>query len=280
MIASKRRHTVYLAVKCTVLVAFQLAILAPFYWLLITSFKPQSEIFSMPISYWPRDFSLENYISIFRMNHFGLYIFNSVYTSVVSSLVAVVFAVMGGYVIARFTFRLSAFVMGFFFLTQVLPAFVGLAPMYTMLSAWRMIDWLPTLIILNAAGMIPFSVITLRGFFSAVPRSIEDAALIDGCNRLQTLVRVVLPVVLPGIAAVFIFGFVQAWNNLFAPVLYMNKNTNYTIPVALNSMVLKNNIRWGDLSAGSVIAIVPTIIMFGFVQKYIATGLTSGAVKG
>jgi len=274
------KHRLYIVFKVVFLSLILILIIFPFYWIIVTSFKSQKEIFSLPITYWPKNPSFENYRYIFSIGNFARYIFNSAFVGICGSMAAVIAAIMAGYVMARYQFKLKSAMMTFFFLTQMLPAFVGLAPLYSMLSSWGMIDWLPTLIIINAASLIPFSVITMRGFFQGVPQSIEEAALIDGCSQWQTLVRVVLPVILPGISAVFIFGFVQAWNNLFAPVLYMNSESNYTIPVALNSMVLKNNIRWGELSAGSVIAIIPTIIMFGFVQKYVAAGLTAGAVKG
>lgn len=257
-----------------------LLIVAPFYWLLSSSFKPTGEIFNLPITYYPHTFTLENYVTIFRIGNFTRYFVNSTAVSITGSGLAVVSALLAAYVMTRFKFRLRRYVLIFFFLTQMLPGFVGLAPMYRMLSQAGMIDKLPTLVLVNMASLIPFSVITLSGFYQGVPVSIEEAALIDGASRLKTLVLVVFPIIMPGISAVFIFGFVQAWNNLFAPALFMNRDSNYTIPVALNAMVLKNNIRWAELSAGSVVAIVPTIIMFGFVQKYVASGLTAGAIKG
>ena len=104
--------------------------------------------------------------------------------------------------------------------------------------------------------------------------------MIDGCGRLRAMLSIVFPLILPSFAATFIFCFVQVWNDLFSPVMYMNRQVNYTIPVALNYMVQKNDIRWGELSAGAVIAIVPTVIMFAFAQKYVAGGLMAGAVKG
>jgi multiple sugar transport system permease protein len=284
-INKRRRHirpttTLYYIVRATFLAIILVLIVFPFYWLLISSFKPSKEIFSMPITYWPTTFTIENYLEIFNLGNFTRYFLNSTFVSISGSGLAVVSALMAAYVMVRFQFRAKKIVIGLFFMTQMLPAFVGLTPLYGMLSWARMIDWLPTLVIINMAGLIPFSVITLSGFFQSVPVSIEEAALIDGAGRIKTLILVVMPIIIPGISAVFIFGFVQAWNNLFAPVLYMNRDSNYTIPVALNAMVLKNNIKWAELSAGSVVAIVPTIIMFGFVQKYVATGLTSGAVKG
>jgi len=284
-INKRRRHvrpttTLYYIVRAAFLATILVLIVFPFYWLLISSFKPSKEIFSMPITYWPAAFTIENYLEIFNLGNFTKYFLNSTFVSISGSGLAVVSALMAAYVMVRFQFRAKKVVIGLFFMTQMLPAFVGLTPLYGMLSSARMIDWLPTLVIINMAGLIPFSVITLSGFFQSVPVSIEEAALIDGAGRIKTLILVVMPIIIPGISAVFIFGFVQAWNNLFAPVLYMNRDSNYTIPVALNAMVLKNNIKWAELSAGSVVAIVPTIIMFGFVQKYVATGLTSGAVKG
>ena len=273
-------HIAYQSVRVLFLAIILIAILFPFYWLLATSFKSSREIFSFPITYWPHTFTMENYEAIFELGNFGRYFLNSLSTSITGAGLAVVIALMAAYVLSRFQFKAKKYVIGFFFLTQMLPAFVGLSPLYGMLSKWNMIDKLPTLTVLNMASLIPFSIITITGFYEGVPISIEEAAMIDGASRLQTLIRVVLPVLLPGISAIFIFGFVQAWNNLFAPTLYMNKDSNYTIPVALNAMVLKNNIKWAELSAGSVVAIVPTILMFGFVQKYVAGGLVAGAVKG
>ena len=270
----------YYVVKFFVLALFLLLITFPFVWLLISSFKSTQEIFNLPITYWPKRFTLENYVQIFNIGNFGRYARNSAATATSGAGMAVIAALMAAYVLSRFKFKLRKYVIAFYLLTQMLPGFVGLVPLYGMLSSWGMIDWLPTLTVLSMASLIPFSCITLMGFYESVPVSIEEAALIDGANRIKTLLLVVIPIILPGISAVFIFGFVQAWNNLFAPVLYMNRDSNYTIPVALNAMVLKNNIRWAELSAGTVIAIIPTIIMFGFVQRYVATGLTAGAVKG
>jgi len=276
----KPKTVAYYTIRAILLTTILIIIVFPFAWLFISSLKSTQEIFSLPITYWPRNPTFENYLEIFRIGNFGRYVFNSSLTSITGAGLAVVAALMAAYVLSRFKFKLRKYVIAFYLLTQMLPAFVGLMPLYGMLSSWGMIDRLQTLILINMASLIPFSCITLMGFYQSVPVQIEEAALIDGATRLKTLILVVLPVILPGMAAVFIFGFVQAWNNLFAPVLYMNRSSNYTIPVALNMMVLTNEIRWAELSAGSVVAILPTIIMFGFVQKYVASGLVAGAVKG
>jgi len=280
-VASKRgiKHAAYLISKVLVLGAFLCVVLFPFYWMLMTSLKQQKDIFSIPLTYFPPVFSVENYRSLFSNMGFGRFILNSAIVSVTAALAATCSALLGAHVLARFRFRGRKFVMYYFLITQMLPAFIGLAPLFQLLSAWNMIDFLPTLMILSASTLIPYSVITLRGFLMRVPRSLEESAMIDGCSRLRALVLVVLPVILPGLAATYIFCFVQCWNDLFAPILYMNRSVNYTIPVALNSMVMRNDVKWGELSAGTVISIIPTVTMFAFAQKYVAAGLLAGALK-
>ena len=128
--------------------------------------------------------------------------------------------------------------------------------------------------------MIPFSIVTLRGFFQGIPRSIEEAAQIDGCGRLKSLFSVIVPIMLPGIASTFIFAFVNSWNELFCAIMFIDVDKYRTIPVALNSLILKYDIKWGEMAAGTIMSIVPTIVLFSFSQKYMVAGLTQGAVKG
>ncbi|MGI6173144.1 MAG: carbohydrate ABC transporter permease [Christensenellales bacterium] len=269
----------YKIAKVTVLTVFLVLIVFPFYWILITSFKAPGEIYSTPVTFFPQTFSTVNYENLFKSLDFGRYIANSIVVSLVASTCSTAIALCGAYVLARFNFRGKQAVIYFYLITQMLPSFIGLAPLYQMLSAWKMINWLPTLMILSTTFLIPYSVITIRGFLLRVPRSLEESAMIDGCGRLRAMFNIVFPLILPGISATFIFCFVQDWNDLFSPVLYMNSQSNYTIPVALNYMVQKNDIKWGELSAGAVIAIVPTVIMFAFAQKYVASGMLAGAIK-
>lgn len=280
MNAKKTKHTVYILIKVIVLGVFLVVTIFPFLWMAITSIKPQDEIFKIPLRYFPSVISFENYFSLLNNSAFSTAIFNSIIVSLISALLAVVFAVMGSYVLTRFKFRGKRALGYYFLVTQMLPTFIGLAPLYQLLSSLNMIDSLPTLIIIESTYMLSFSVITLRGYLQNSPIALEESAMIDGCGRIRTLLYIVLPVILPGLAATYIFGFVQCWNDLFTPVMFMNQPQNYTIPVALNAMVAKTDVNWGELSAGTVTAIFPTIIMFAFSQKYIASGLTAGAVKG
>ena len=170
--------------------------------------------------------------------------------------------------------------MSAFLVTQMIPAFIALGPLYTMMTHLGLVDTRGGLILVYIAMLIPFSTIMLRGFFENVPDALEEAAMIDGCSRLRALFRILVPVMFPGIAAAFIFNFVNTWNELFLSVTLMNSDANKTIPAALNGFVTSYNIEWGPLSAAAVLTIVPTLIMFAFASKYIVQGLTAGAVKG
>jgi multiple sugar transport system permease protein len=137
-----------------------------------------------------------------------------------------------------------------------------------------------SLIIMYTVMLIPFSTIMLRGFFQRIPSSLEEAAMIDGCSRLSAIRHVIVPVMLPGIASTFIFAFVQNWNELFMAVMFIDSEALKTLPVAMNSFVMKFNVDWGAMSAGTVLSVIPTVLLFAIAQRYIVEGLTQGAEKG
>jgi multiple sugar transport system permease protein len=252
----------------------------PLYWIVITSLKPQKDIFTFPLKYWPDHLTLENYVNVFKISKFHVYIGNSLIVSIISAVIVLAIATLSAYVLARHKFRGHKQIMLAFFLTQMLPGFVSLAPLYLLMSNMNLIDTRISLILMYTVGLIPFSTIILRGFFQRIPVSLEEAAMIDGCSRLSALLRIIIPVMLPGIASTFIFAFVQNWNELFLAVMFIDSEALKTLPVAMNSFILKFDVDWGSMSAGTVLSIVPTIVLFAFAQRFIVQGLTQGAEKG
>lgn len=252
----------------------------PLYWIVITSLKPQKDIFSFPLQYWPKQFTLDNYIQIFKISKFHIYIFNSLLVAVLAAAIVIFIATLSAYVMARFQFRGHKQIMMAFFVTQMLPGFIALAPLYLLMADLDLINSRMSLIICYTVMLIPFSTIMLRGFFQRVPSSLEEAAMIDGCSRLTALLRVIIPVMLPGIASTFIFAFVQNWNELFMAVMFIDDEALKTLPVAMNSFVMKFDVDWGAMSAGTVLSVIPTVILFAFAQRFIVEGLTQGAEKG
>lgn len=254
--------------------------LFPLYWILLTSLKPANQIAEYPVRYWPREFSLENYANLFNKSQFGSYLLNSIVVSAAAGVVGTAIALLSAYVLSRFTFRGKGAVMLAFLVTQMIPAFIALGPLYQMFTNLGLVDSRFGLVLIYIAMTIPFSSIMLRGFFDNVPDSLEEAAMVDGCSRFGALWRVIVPVMTPGIIATFIFNFVNCWNELFLAVTLINTDSHKTIPTALNSFISSFNIEWGPMSAAAVLTILPTMVLFAFASRWIVAGLTQGATKG
>jgi multiple sugar transport system permease protein len=187
---------------------------------------------------------------------------------------------MGAYALARYKFKGKSQIMVVFLVTQMIPALIALAPLYLLLSKIGLLNSLVGLTLCYVGGMVPFATIMLRGFLQRIPPELDEAALIDGCNRFSALFRVVFPVALPGIAATFIFAFVQCWNELFLAMVLIDSDGNKTFPVGMRSFIGAYYIEWGGLAAAVMIGIIPTVAIFAAMSKFMISGLTAGIVKG
>ncbi|MFE1797991.1 MULTISPECIES: carbohydrate ABC transporter permease [unclassified Streptomyces] len=252
----------------------------PLYWITITSLKAPGDIFAFPIAYWPEHFSLENYSGLFGKADFGVYLTNSLIVATVAASIATVISMLSAYVLARFEFRTKSALLMAALVTQMIPTFIALGPLYLLMTDLKMVDNRLGLILVYIAVCIPFCTVMLRGFFENIPDALEEAAMIDGLSRFGALFRVLLPVMRPGIIAAFIFNFVNCWNELFLSVTLMNSDSNKTVPTALNGFISSFNIDWGSMSAAAVLTILPTMVLFAFASRHIVQGLTAGAVKG
>ncbi|MEV4776243.1 carbohydrate ABC transporter permease [Microbacterium sp. LWH12-1.2] len=276
---TERHLTIGGVLKAGGLALWLLLTLFPLYWIALTSFKAPATISRFPIEYWPSEPSLANYVSLFENSSFGVFLANSALISLAAGLTSTLIALLGAYVIARFEFRGKGMVLIAFLLTQMIPTFIALGPLYSMMSDLGLVDSKFGLILVYVAVCIPFSTVMLRGFFENVPNALEEAAMIDGCSRIGALFRVLVPVMTPGIVAAFIFNFVNCWNELFLSVVLMNTDSNRTVPSALNGFISTFNIDWGSMSAAAVLTILPTMVMFAVASRWIVQGLTAGAVK-
>ncbi|MET8869542.1 carbohydrate ABC transporter permease [Nonomuraea sp. NPDC004580] len=268
------------AAKVLVLGVWLLITLFPLYWIVVTSLKPQPEIFSVPLRYWPSKVTFEHYEELFSFADFGTYLLNSLLVSIVSAGVVTAIGVLGGYTLARFAFPGRGALMLAFLVTQMIPLFIALGPLYLLMSDLDLLNRLAGLMLVYVAMLVPFSTIIMRGFYERVPVALEEAAQVDGASRLVAMVRVVIPVMLPGIAATFIFAFVQCWNELFLAITFIDSEDAKTIPVAMNSFITQYDIDWGSMAAATVVSVLPTLVLFAAVRRYIVEGLTAGAVKG
>ena len=253
--------------------------LFPLYWILVTSFKAPGTIFTYPLQYWPSEFSFENYVTLFEKADFGTYVVNSLVVATAAATVATLISLLSAYVLARFEFSSKTAILMAFLVTQMIPTFIALGPLYLLMVQLKLVDTHLGLIVVYIAVCIPFCTIMLRGFFANIPDALEEAAMIDGCSRLSALFRVIVPVMKPGIVAAFIFNFVNCWNELFLSVVLMNSDANKTIPAALNGFISTFNIAWGPMSAAAVLTVLPTMVLFALASRWIVEGLTAGSVK-
>ena len=269
-----------IGLRVVIMAFFLVLVVAPVYWITVTAFKKSNEILDLlNMSYFPREPIITNFFELFKQYDYGTLLTNSLVVSVVAALVVTVFAMFGGYAMARFDFKGKNAVVLFFLITQMIPGILVLIPVYEAYSKMGLTNTLMGLIIYYIAGNLPFCVITMRSFFERIPVSLEEAAKVDGCSRLQALFKVILPIMLPSIIAVFVFGFIGGWNELIAGTIFISKMDLWTIPVGLKTLIGKYNVEWGLMCAGGVMALIPTAIMFAFMQKYVVDGLTAGAVK-
>lgn len=276
----KTKRKLLLIGRVIVLAFFLLLVILPIYWMLITSLKIPVDINTLDIQYWPMHPTLENYINVLTESNFLYYLKNSVVVSVITGIIVLFVAITGGYGISRYKYKGKGITMLAFLMTQMIPMTLILVPMFLIFHSVNLGDTLTSLVILYVVINVPFCVITMQGFFANIPIEVEEAAAIDGCNKFQVITKIVLPVMLPGIIAVFVFAFIGAWNDLLGGVMFINSELKKTLPVGLSSYVGQFAINWGEMCAGGMLALIPSALLFVMVQKYIVEGMTSGAVKG
>ena len=256
--------------------------LAPVYWMLTISFKTEGEQFASPPPWFVFTPTLEHYYDAFVTRSFGQYLITSAIVAVISTLCALVLGTLAAYALARFHLpydldrRLSLWILS----TRMFPAIVTAVPLFLMMRDLRLLDTKASLIIVYTAFNLPFVVWMMRGFFDEVPRDLEEAALVDGDSRLGALVRVVLPLVAPGLAATAVFCLIVSWNEFLFALVLTQTDASMTLPVGIAGRVTQYEIKWGVMSAAGAVAIVPILVFAMAMQKYLVRGLSLGAVKG
>lgn len=266
--------------RIVVLCLYLLFVLFPIYWMVATSFKHNTEIINaQELTYFPQKFTAENYNQLFSMYDYGNMLKNSIIVSLSSAFCITMLSIFGGYGLARYQFKTKTLFLLFFLVTQMIPGILVIIPLYVIFSKINLVNTRLSLFIFYLVSNLPFCAITMRSFFERIPYTLEEAATVDGCTKLQTLRKIVLPVMFPGIVAVFVFAFIGAWNELIAGTIFINTPNYWTIPIGLKSLIGKYDVKWGVLMAGGVLALLPTAIMFAIMQKFVVEGLTAGAVK-
>ncbi|MEG0985103.1 MAG: carbohydrate ABC transporter permease [Clostridia bacterium] len=266
--------------RVLLLTCFLLAVILPIYWMVVTSLKTHPEIINAQhLTYYPHTMTFDNYEQLFSMFNYGQMLKNSLIVSISTGVCITLLSILGGYGLARYKFRGKGSMLLFFLMTQMIPGILVIIPLYIIFAKMGLINTRVSLFIYYLIVNLPFCVITMRSFFERIPYTLEEAAYVDGCTKWQSLFRIILPVMFPGIVAVFVFAFIGAWNELIAGTIFISTSNMWTIPVGLKSLIGKYDVKWGVLMAGGVLALLPTAIMFAVMQRFVVDGLTAGAVK-
>lgn len=257
-------------------------LLFPLYWIVVTSLKTETEIFQIPPTLWPEVLNLKSYAAQVETGDFNMFqsFGNSFLISVGATLVAVVLAVPASYGIARYHFRGKKLMLLGFLVTQMLPVAVLLTPMFIMFRNMHVYNTPWAAILADATIGIPFSVLILKNYFASIPGELEEAACIDGCNRFTVFLRVLIPVAKPGVMVCAIFSFLYAWGDLAYGMTFILDQQKRPITAGIFNFMGQYGTKWSYLTAFAVVTILPVALIFIFMQKYIISGITSGAVKG
>lgn len=251
----------------------------PLLWLLVSSFKSSSEMLNNPTRILPIQWTLENFKTVLITLNFTINIRNSVIIAAATTLIAIVISSLAAYGVVRFFPKLGDVMTKVLVTTYMFPSIMLVIPYAMVMAKLGLTNTRIGLVLVYLSFSVPYAVWMLVGFFKTVPIGIEEAARIDGANKLQVFVRVVLPLVAPGIVSTAIYVFINAWNEYLYSMILMSSSDKTTISVAVKTLEGADILNWGSLMAACAIVVVPSIIFFCFIQSKLAGGLSDGAVK-
>ena len=267
---------------CVIAVLIACILLFPLYWTLITSLKTETEIFQNPPTFFPHVVNTKSYAAQVETGDFNMFksFANSMIISLGAMAIAVILAVPASYGIAKYRFRGRKAMLLTFLVTQMLPVSVLLTPLFMLFKNIHLYNTWGSAILADATIGIPFSILILKNYFASIPKDMEEAAYIDGCNRFTAFFRILLPIAKPGVMVCAIFSFLYAWGDLAYGMTFIIDQQSRPITAGIFNFMGQYGTKWSYLTAFAVVTIIPVLLIFIFMQKYIVGGMTSGAVKG
>lgn len=251
----------------------------PMLWVIYSSFRTQPSIFTGEIISPLKEYTLENYKTIFLATDFVTYFINSFKIAITVTLFSLTFSILAAYGLSRFRIRGKNVIILGIFSTQMFPIVLLIIPLYLVITSFGLLDTVMGVVIGQLILVLPFSVWMLKGYFDSIPGDIDEAAKVDGCNILRTLFYIIMPIAAPGVMVVAFFSFVVSWGDYLIVSIIAQSQRTATLTLVIQRLSAALLIRWGQVAAAATLTIVPTIILFAFVQRRLVEGLTAGAVK-
>jgi multiple sugar transport system permease protein len=260
---------------------FLIAMLFPFYWMLITSIKPDAELYNVrTVPFWVRNPTVKHWVYLFQETLFGRWALNTLWIATATTVLSLFCGVLAAYSLSRLRFFGSTSIGVSIFVTYLVPPTLLFIPLADVVAHLRLLDSSWALILTYPTILVPFSTWLLMGYFKTIPRELEECARIDGATRLQAMVRVILPLAAPGILSAGIFSFTLSWNEFLYALVFLSSPEQKTIPVGVVSELIRGDVFfWGPLMAGALFGSVPVAVVYSFFVENYVSGIT-GAVKG
>jgi len=270
-----KRGWLYLA-----MIAISTFALFPVYWVVITSLKPRSEIYTRTPDLWPSNPQWSEYPRVLGEGHVGRALLNSLIVASATMVICVIVGAMAAYALARYRFRMRSVLLMAILMTQMFPLVVLVIPLFVIMRKAGLIDTYWSLIVTYLAFCVPLAIWVMRGFIVSIPEELEHAARIDGATRIGAMVRVILPLAAPGLATCAVLSFLECWKEFLLALTFLNEDSRKTVPLVLQSFVGRGDVDWSAVMATSVLYTLPVAIVFVLARKHLMTARTAGAVKG
>jgi multiple sugar transport system permease protein len=255
-----------------------LGMVFPFLWMLSTSFKFDTQVFTIPIQWIPKPVNLKNYVKVWTEEPFLLYYWNTAKVAVLATAGQVIISAMAAYAFAKLKFIGKNTLFGIYLATMMVPWHTIMIPQYQIISKMRLTDTHTALILGQLASA--FGIFLLRQFFMTIPNELREAAKIDGAGEASIFLKIMLPQVKAGVATLVIFTFIQVWNDYMAPLIYLNSKEKYTIQLGLKFFQSEHTMQYGVIMAGTVCALIPILLIYAVFEKQITTGMVHSGLKG
>jgi ABC-type glycerol-3-phosphate transport system permease component len=276
---SRRRGLGASILTHVLLLLIALFAIGPLLWAIGSAFKPDNEIMTS-LSLLPHHPTLEHFKVVLQQTQFGVWFRNSLMVSLGTTVCSVVVGSLAGYAMSRWRFRGRSLYGNTLLVVQMFPAVMLAIPLYLLLTRYHLIDTLWALLVTYLTFALAFSVWMLKGYFDGIPREIEEAALIDGANRVQAMWHVIIPIAGPGVVTVAVFSFLLSWNEFFFAYVFLASPSKFTLSLGMYSFIQQFTTQWGNIMAAGTLATLPVLVFFFLLQRALTRGLVAGATKG
>ncbi len=271
----RRAGTYLLILLAVVVLAF------PLYWMTVTAFTSRSALLdNVRVLPEPANMTVDNFKKIIESHPILTWFGNSVFVTAFSTVSALIVSTMAAYSMSRYKYRSTNFLGFFLLVVRMLPETLLVVPLYMMFTNMKLINNYASLIISNITFIIPFSTWMMKGYFDSIPTTLEEAARIDGCSRLEAVRKVILPLAAPGIAATATYSAILGWSEFLFARTFITQPQKWTVTVGIASLMGEYTIIWGEVMAAAALSVLPIALVFIFLEKYMVAGVTAGAVKG